>query len=78
MPAWEITETRVDAMRKSSGKPLTVVKRNDLNPMCCHCGKELTEVYSKSRGAGYIEARDVMYFCPHCMKVLGFGQSRMI
>jgi hypothetical protein len=65
-------------MSKANAKPLKIVKRNDLVPICCHCGKKLTEVYSKSKGSGFIEGRDVMYFCPHCMKVLGFGQSRMI
>ena len=65
-------------MSKADAKPLNVIKRNDLVPMCCHCEKKLTEVYSKSKGSGFVEGRDVMYFCPHCMKVLGFGQSRMI
>ena len=65
-------------MRKANAIPLNIIKRNDLAPLCCHCEKELTEVYSKSKGSGFVEGRDVMYFCPHCMKVLGFGQSRMI
>jgi hypothetical protein len=55
-----------------------VVKRNDLTPLCPHCSKQLTEVYSKTRGAGFVVGKDVMYFCPHCRKVLGFAQSRMI
>jgi hypothetical protein len=59
-------------------KSLNVVKRNDLTPLCCHCSKELTEVYSKTKGSGFIVGKDVMYFCPHCKKVLGFAQSRMI
>ena len=65
-------------MTKANAKPLSIVKRNDLTPLCCHCAKELTEVYSRTKGTGFIEGRDVIYFCPHCMKVLGFGQSRMI
>jgi len=32
----------------------------------------------KDKGSGFVVGRNVMYFCPHCMKVLGFGQSRMI
>ena len=65
-------------MAKAPAKPFEVVKRDDLTPICCHCNKELTEVYSKVRGIGYVGGKDVMYFCPHCLKVLGFGQSRMI
>jgi hypothetical protein len=65
-------------MNKAKTAPLNIVKRNDLTPICCHRGKELTEVYSKTKGTGFVEGKNVMYFCPHCMKVLGFGQSRMI
>ena len=32
----------------------------------------------KDKGSGFVEGRNVMYFCPHCLKVLGFGQSRTI
>ncbi len=58
--------------------PFSVVKRDDLVPLCPHCGQELPEVYMKTKGAGFVEGKNVMYFCPHCLKVLGFGQSRMI
>lgn len=57
--------------------PFNVVERNDLSPLCPHCGKELTEIYRKSRGAGLIVGRNSIFFCPHYRKVLGFGQSRM-
>ena len=65
-------------MSKAETKALNVIKRNDLMPLCCHCNKELTEVYSKTKGTGFVVGKDVMYFCPHCLKVLGFAQSRMI
>ncbi|MFO7768509.1 MAG: hypothetical protein R6W82_06110 [bacterium] len=39
---------------------------------------ELKEVFARSKGAGFIEGRNIVYFCPHCHKALGFGQSRMI
>lgn len=65
-------------MSKAKRTPLKVKTRNDLTPLCAHCGKELDEVYSKTKGSGFVEGKNVMYFCPHCMKVLGFGQSRMI
>jgi hypothetical protein len=65
-------------MSNTNRKPLNIIKRNDLTPLCCHCSKELTEVYSKSSGTGFVMGKDTMYFCPHCSKVLGFAQSRMI
>jgi hypothetical protein len=58
--------------------PFSITKRDDLLPKCPHCEAELTEVYAKWRGAGFVEGRNIVYFCPHCLKVLGFGQSRMI
>ncbi len=65
-------------MGNNSNRPMNIVRRNDLSPLCGHCGKELTEVYSKTKGTGFVVGKDVMYFCPHCLKVLGFAQSRMI
>jgi len=38
----------------------------------------LCRIYMRTKGSGFVEGKNVMYFCPHCLKVLGFGQSRMI
>ena len=65
-------------MSKAAEKPLRIIKRYDLTPICPHCKKDLDEVYSKTKGSGFVEGKNVLYFCPHCMKSLGFGQSRMI
>lgn len=59
-------------------KPFTVVKREDLMPRCPHCETELPEVYVKTKGVGFVVQSTALFFCPHCHKVLGFGQSRMI
>jgi hypothetical protein len=61
-----------------SDRPFTLVKREDLSPVCPHCGSELTEVYMRAKGVPLIQGSNVVYFCPHCLKVLGFGQGRMI
>jgi hypothetical protein len=58
--------------------PFNVIKRDDLVPLCPHCARELNEVYVRGKGLGWIEGRNVVYFCPQCMKALGFGQSRMM
>ena len=59
--------------------PFTVVPREDLDPICPHCTQPITEVYYKAKGAGWfiLPPRNVVYFCPHCRKVLGMGQSKM-
>ena len=57
--------------------PFNVVERNDLVPLCPHCERELAEVYRKSKGVGLLVGRNSVFFCPHCRKVLGVGQSRM-
>lgn len=59
-------------------KPFKIVKREDLSPVCPHCGEELTEVHTRAKGVPLIQGTNVVYFCPHCRKVLGFGQGRMI
>ena len=59
-------------------KPLEFNKRDDLLPVCPHCTKELKEIHTLSKGAPFIQGSNVVYFCPHCRKVLGFGQGRMI
>lgn len=61
-----------------TGRDFAIVRRDDLAPLCPHCEKELAQVYKRSKGAGFIVGRNVVYFCPHCRKVLGFGQGRMI
>lgn len=59
-------------------RPFHIVERNDLVPLCPHCGKELHEIYRKSKGLALVVGRNTVFFCPHCHKVLGFGQSRMV
>jgi len=61
-----------------SEKPFEIVKREDLSPLCPHCAKALTEVYTRAKGVPFVQGTNVVYFCPHCNKVLGFGQGRMI
>jgi hypothetical protein len=59
-------------------KPFTVVKRDDLTPVCPHCEEELAEIYCKADGVAFVVGRNVVFFCPHCSKVLGTGHGRMI
>lgn len=59
-------------------KPFNVVKRNDLTPVCPHCEAELPEIYFKAKGVPFVSGRNLVFFCPHCSKVLGFGHGRMV
>ena len=55
-----------------------VVDRDDLRPICPFCEQEFAEVNAQGKGTAYFEGRTVIYFCPHCQKVLGIAQGRMI
>ena len=57
--------------------PWTLVDREDISPFCPHCTSELTEVYRRGTGFPLGEGRTLVYFCPHCRKVLGFAQGRV-
>lgn len=61
-----------------SDAPFNVVQREDLVPLCPHCDEPLPEVYARGKGVGFVTGRNVVFFCPHCSKVLGFAQGRMI
>lgn len=65
-------------MTDATTAPFAVVERSDLVPRCPHCDEGLPEVYTRERGVPLGQGRTVMYFCPHCLKVLGFAQGRMI
>ncbi len=54
-----------------------ITAREDITPICPFCNAQLSEVYVKTKGLGLFTGRNVLYFCPHCHKVLGLGQSRM-
>jgi hypothetical protein len=51
--------------------------KDDMAPKCPYCEKALDEVYYKTKGLGLITGKNLVYFCPSCLKVLGFAQSRM-
>ena len=64
-------------MPKTSEAPWALIDRNDLTPLCPHCAREITEVYRRGTGVALGQGRTVVYFCPHCRKVLGFAQGRV-
>ena len=60
------------------GVDLKFILRDDITPICPFCEKELNEIYYNSKGSGFLESKNVVYFCPHCLKILGFGQNQKL
>jgi hypothetical protein len=60
-----------------SDPQFTIVVRDDLVPLCPHCEQELPAVHVRRRGVPLFQGRTIVFFCPHCRKVLGFGQERV-
>ncbi|SHE67753.1 hypothetical protein SAMN02745164_00915 [Marinitoga hydrogenitolerans DSM 16785] len=56
---------------------MKITKQEEIRPICPYCEKELDEIYVKTKGVGLITGKNAIYFCPHCHKILGVGQSRM-
>ena len=65
-------------MAKALKEPFSLVDREDLVPLCPHCSARLHEVYRRATGVAIGQGRTVTYFCPRCLRVLGFAQGRMI
>jgi DNA-directed RNA polymerase subunit RPC12/RpoP len=57
---------------------LKLTERDDLSPVCPHCGAVLNEIYMRTKGFPFITADSCVYFCPHCLKVLSIARSRMM
>lgn len=64
-------------MPKTAEVPFALVDRMDLKPICPHCEHEIAEVYRKGNGFPLGQGRTLIYFCPSCLKVLGFAQGRV-
>jgi hypothetical protein len=64
-------------MKKTAQMPFALVDRDDLYPLCPHCGKQITEVYRKGKGFPLGQGRTLIYFCSQCLMVLGFAQGRV-
>lgn len=50
--------------------------RDNEYPQCPHCERELREIVARQFDKGLFKITDkYIYFCPHCRKTLGVGQS---
>ena len=48
-----------------------VEAEKDEYPICPFCEQELQEVKYKNIYGGFMSRRKIIFFCPHCRKVLG-------
>ena len=53
---------------------LKLVEKQDINPICPHCNKELDTIWYKEL-EGMLGKRYI-YFCPQCNKVLGVSHRK--
>jgi hypothetical protein len=50
-----------------------ITDKDDVSPVCPYCQRWLDELYARKTGVGSFQGKNVVYFCPHCCKVLGVG-----
>lgn len=60
-------------MSPQARMPFTVVRSDDLVPICPHCEAEVPEIYARRPRGSFGIGRGFVFFCPHCRKVLGCG-----
>lgn len=53
---------------------LPVEEKNDVNPLCPHCAKELKKVWYRELESFF--GKRYIYFCPDCKKVLGVSHRK--
>jgi hypothetical protein len=59
--------------RQATETPSTVVRRDDLVPVCPHCEAKIPEIYLRKPHGPFGMGHAFVFFCPHCLKVLGFA-----
>jgi len=52
--------------------PCSVVRCEDLVPVCPHCEEEVPEIYMRKPSGSFGIGRGFVFFCPHCRKVMRF------
>ena len=64
--------THESARAETPGKATPrVVTRDDLLPLCPHCSVELSEIVARAVESHPAGSSEVVYFCPHCRRLLG-------
>ncbi|MHC4521096.1 MAG: hypothetical protein ACYTAS_21085 [Planctomycetota bacterium] len=50
-----------------------ITDKDDVAPVCPHCDRWLDEIFARQTSLGETGGKNAVYFCPHCLKVLGVG-----
>jgi hypothetical protein len=53
---------------------INVEERDDVVPLCPHCGQSLDELWCRALKSTF--GRRYVYFCPRCRKVLGVSHRK--
>jgi hypothetical protein len=53
---------------------IPTVQRDDILPLCPHCGAQLQTVYFRGMTSAF--GKRYIYFCPNCHKVLGTSHRK--
>jgi len=57
--------------------PWRIVDRSDASPRCPFCESALTEVHRRRLGHPFGDGETLVYLCPSCSKILGFGHAQV-
>ncbi len=53
---------------------INCIERTDVSPICPHCHATLTSILCRRLMSVF--GKRYVYFCPHCMKVLGISHRK--
>lgn len=56
---------------------LNIIRKEELKPRCPYCESDLSDIFYKQKGPGFLLSKTAVYFCPHCRKILGIGRSNI-
>lgn len=59
---------------QGGGVQIECVERNDVLPLCPHCGMALGKVWVRPLRSTF--GKRYIYFCPACRKVLGLSHRK--
>jgi hypothetical protein len=54
---------------------LPVEERDDFQPLCPHCGKEMQKLLARTLSSSFLSRR-LLYCCPNCKKAIGVSHRK--
>lgn len=83
--AFTMTAFAQEAVYKDPSKPvdvrvkdlvgrMTLEEKNDVNPICPHCNKQLFKIWYREVESFF--GKRYVYFCPECRKVLSISHRK--